>query len=60
MPRTVCIDHIVFVSPGHNATYSVLAPSMGKPAVEPLVSNEATVMANVPEGTVFGYVVGVR
>jgi len=60
MPRAVGINGIILVSPGYDTTYSVLAPSMGEPAVESLMSDEATVVADVPEGAVLGDVIGVR
>jgi len=59
MPRTVCIDSVVLVSPGYNATYCVLTPGMGEPAVESLMSNKTTIVADVPKGTVLGQVIGV-
>jgi len=60
MPRAVGIDRIVLVSPGDDTTHRVLTSSMGEPAVEPLMSNKTAIVANTPEGAVFGYVVGVR
>ncbi len=60
VPRTVHIYGIIFVSPGHDAAYSVLAPSVGEPAVESLVSDKATVVADAPKGAVLGNVVSIR
>ncbi len=54
MPRAVCGHSIIFVSPGYNAAYSVLTSSMGEPTVEPLVSDKAAVVTNLPKGAVFG------
>jgi len=60
MPRAICGHSIVFVSSGYNAAYSVLTSSMGKPTVKPLVSNEATIVANTPKGAMLGQVIGIR
>ncbi len=60
MPRAVSVNCVVLVSPRYNATYSVLTSSMGEPAIEPLMSNKATIVADAPKGAVLGYVVSVR
>ena len=54
MPWAVCVYCIVFVSPGYNAAYSVLASGVGKPTIEPLMSDKATIVANPPKGAVLG------
>ncbi len=59
MPRAVGINCIVLVGSGHDAAHRVLAPSVGEPAVESLMSNEAAVVTDAPERAVLGYVVGV-
>ncbi len=54
VPWAVCVYCIVFVSPGYNAAYSVLASGVGKPTIEPLMSDKATIVANPPKGAVLG------
>ncbi len=60
MPRAVGINRVILVSSGHDAAHRILASSMGKPTVEPLMSNKAAIMTNALEGTVLGDMVGVR
>ncbi len=60
MPRAISINRVILVSSGHDAAHCVLTPSMGEPTVESLMSDKAAVMANTPEGAMFGDVVGVR
>jgi len=60
VPGTVSVDCIVFVSSGYDATYSVLTPSVGEPAIESLVSDEATIVTDAPKGAVLGYVVSIQ
>ncbi len=60
VPRTVDVDCIILVSPGYDTAYGVLAPGMGEPAVECLMSDEAAIVADAPEGTMLGNVVGIR
>ena len=60
VPRAISIDCIILVSSRYNTAHRVLASSMGEPAVEPLMSNEATIVTGTPERAVFGYVVSIR
>src|SRR6266702_3831672 len=60
MPRAVGINRVILVSPGHDAAHRVLAPSVGEPTVESLMSNKAAIVTNMPEGAALSDVVGVR
>jgi len=60
VPRAIGIDCVILVSSRYNTAHRVLASSMGEPAVEPLMSNEAAIVTDMPKRTVLGYVVGIR
>ena len=60
MPRAAGINCVILVSSGHDAAHRILTSSVGKPTVEPLMSNKAAIMTNVPEGTVLGSVAGLE
>src|SRR6266571_9379942 len=59
MPRAISINCVILVSSGHDTAHCVLTPSMGEPTVESLMSDKATVVANMPEGAMLGDVVGI-
>ncbi len=60
MPRAIGINCVVLVSSRYDAAHHVLAPSVGEPTVEPLVSDKAAIVTDTPKRAVLGYVVGVR
>jgi len=57
--RAFHIHDKVFVGSGDNIMHVVLTSSIGKPTPEPLVSNKATIMADMPEGAVIGAVISI-
>ncbi len=59
VPRAICIYSVVLVSPGYDTANYVLTPSVREPAVEPLMSDKATVVTDPPKGAVFSQVIGV-
>jgi len=57
--RAFHIHGKVFVGSEDNIMHVVLTSGMEKSTPEPLVSNKATIMADMPEGAVIGAVISI-